>query len=80
MSVRLQRHLSSLYSLQPGQWTDETPTGKPAVCCPSCGQVSDLDAYTVRGGGILTPIWSCPYVCPAIEFLTLADWDEAVLR
>jgi hypothetical protein len=77
----LLRHLSTVQTMSPGEWTNETATGKPAIACPECGGISELELpHVVRGGGIVTPIWSCPYICPAMEFITLVDWDEAVLR
>jgi hypothetical protein len=77
--VRFERHEGPTLSLLPKQWTDQTASGKPAVMCPCCGGVYELEVglgetHTVRGAGIVTPIVSCPYVCPFIEFVTLADW------
>lgn len=64
-----------------GQWTDETASGRPAIACPACGGISELpETHTVRGGGIVTPLFSCPYVCPLMEFITLDDWQEEVRR
>lgn len=79
--MRLARHLSAATSMKPGQWTDETASGRPAICCTGCGGIFELEeTHTVRGAGIVTPIVSCPYVCPLMEFITLDDWQEEVLR
>jgi len=82
VSVRLlQRQLAPVQALQPGQYTTETASGRVAIRCHECGGVSELDeVHTVRGAGIVTPIWSCPFVCPAMVFLTLESWGEEVLR
>lgn len=78
MGVRLQRHLGPVGSLEPAQWTFETASGSPAICCPGCGGVSDVDDLkAIDSGGRITPAWSCPTVtCPFFDYVTLEGWAE----
>lgn len=82
MGLRLQRQLGPVQHLTPGQWTIETASGRPAIRCPACGGISDLDeAHRVLTGGVVSPIWSCPFAsCAFQEFLSLEAYGEAVLR
>lgn len=77
MGLRLQRLLAPVTALTPGQYTTETVHGGPAVCCPGCGEISDLpETHRILTGGVVSPIWSCPSQrCPFVEFLTLDSWD-----
>lgn len=74
--MRFERHPGSTLSLLPKQWTNRTASGRPALMCPCCSGVFELEAtHTVRGGGIVTPILVCPYACPLMEYATLLDWE-----
>jgi hypothetical protein len=83
VGLTIQRNLGPVSHLSPRQYTVETASGKPAICCPGCGEVSEIDvggAHRVLTGGMLSPIWSCPYAtCPLIEFIYLDDFDEPVV-
>ncbi len=69
--ITLQRLLGSAHSLEAGMWSSETASGKPAVCCPLCGETSEIDfPWIVQRDGVVIPIWSCPR-CPCIEWITL---------
>ncbi len=81
MGVRLQRHLGRVEQLLPGQYTVETASGRPAICCVGCGTISDLpETHRVTGGGIVVPVWSCPSrACPFMDFLSFEAWGEDVV-
>lgn len=80
MGLRLQRCLGPVGCLTPGQYTIETASGEPAVCCPGCSFVSDLDTG-VHVGGVVAQIWSCPYAaCSFCDYLTLESWGEDVAK
>jgi hypothetical protein len=79
--MRFERHEGPTVSLLPKQWTDRTASGKPALMCPCCGGVFELEeTHTVRGAGIVTPIVACPYACPFIEYVTLVDHPNEAPR
>ena len=82
MGLRLRRCLGPVPHLAPAEYTVETASGKPAVSCPACGGISDLvEPYRVIAGGLVSPIWRCPFVtCCYEQFLSLEAWGEAVLR
>jgi hypothetical protein len=76
----LRRNLGAVSCLEPGEYTVETATGGPALCCPSSGGVSDLD-FEVHRGGRVSQIWSCPFAsCSFVDYLDLEAWGEEVLR
>lgn len=81
MAIVLQRHLGPVAHLDQGQWTSETASGKPAVSCSLCGNISELDEHTVDRQGNVTPRWCCPNSsCPVMEFLRLESFGEEVLQ
>lgn len=54
----------------------ETASGKPAVSCPGCGQVDEIEPERVKNG-IVVGIWMCPSTaCPYIEWLSLDAWND----
>lgn len=77
----LQRLLGPVRALDRGQYTTETATGRPAVCCPSCGDITELDeTHRVLPGGLVSPIWMCSLPsCGFADFLVLEAADEDVL-
>lgn len=82
MGVRLRRNLGPVSHLEPGEYTTETRDEQPAICCPGCGGISDLDIDTHEAfvDGVVAPIWACPFVsCPLIEFISLEAWREEVV-
>lgn len=81
MGLRLNRHLGDVRSLDAGQWTDRTASGKPAIACPGCGSISEIDdTHTISPDGLVTPIWSCAsQACPLMEWIALEAWAEEVV-
>jgi hypothetical protein len=80
MGHRLQRNLGPVTALTAGQWTDQTATGAPAVCCPKCARVSEIE-FGVHVGGVVSQIWSCDFAdCPYQDYLTLEAYGEEVAR
>lgn len=80
MAQTLQRNLGPVSHLTAKQYTVETATGDPVVCCPKCGGLSDLE-LGVHVGGVVAEEWKCPCVgCPFKAFLHLESWGEEVAR
>jgi hypothetical protein len=80
VAVRLQRHLGRVESLEPAQYTVETTTGLPAVCCPGCSTITDLTLkHAIDEGGRVTPAWKCPTeTCSFFDYIVLEDFSEEV--
>lgn len=79
MSTRLNRNLGPVSRLSPGEYTTETVSGDPALSCPSCGGVSDIE-FEVHDTGRVSQIFSCPYAsCPFVDYIDLEAWDEEVV-
>ncbi len=79
MARQLPRNLGPVASLDAGQWTAETASGRPAISCPSCSAISDLpETHHVLAGGFVSPAWSCPR-CSYVSFLGLEAHGEDVL-
>lgn len=77
MGVRFARNLGPVTALTGAQYTTETISGRPALCCPSCGSIVDLDAkYDVDGGGRVTPAWKCHETCSFFDWVVLGEWSE----
>ncbi len=81
MGVVYQRHLGPVESLLPKQWTAETASGKPAICCEQCGGVTDIDedegVYTILDAGRVVPIFSCPWTtCPSMDWINLESYER----
>lgn len=72
------RHLSGVTSMPTQSWTDETASGALALRCPGCGGVDELEpsVHRVSPEGVVRPIWSCPYACPLIEYVELANYGD----
>jgi hypothetical protein len=76
----LQRHLGSVDTLDPGQWTSEGVAqyidAKAVVRCADCGGVDVLaDGHEVSPDGRVVPTWRCPTVtCGAARWLWLEAW------
>jgi hypothetical protein len=81
MGFRLQRNLGPVAHLTRGQYTVETASGRPAICCPGCEEVSELaETHRVLTGGIVSLVWACPDGrCPYMDFITLESWGEPVV-
>jgi len=80
VGTTLQRNLGPVQHLTARQWTAETTSGDPAVCCPTCERVFDLE-FGVHVGGVVSQIVSCPYAdCPFVDYLTLESYGEEVAR
>jgi hypothetical protein len=80
---RLSRFLGPAGSLDPGQWSDFTASGGPAVCCPGCGAIVELqaDKHVVSREGKVTPAWRCAEeTCGVVEWIELEAYGETVLR
>lgn len=76
------RILGRVEHLQPGQWTEETASGRPAICCASCGGIADLpETHTAGEKGYVVPERECLYAtCGVVELVQLVDYGEDILR
>lgn len=80
MGARLQRNLGPVSHLEPGEYTVETRDELPAVSCPACGGISEIE-FGVHVGGVVSQIWSCHYAsCPFVDYLTLESWGLEVVK
>lgn len=59
--------------LQPGEWTKETASGRPALACRCCGSVQEIDdRYRLVDGDRVVPAFSCETeTCSAYEYVRL---------
>lgn len=79
MGRTLQRLLGPVRALDRGQYTTETVSGRPAICCPECGDISELDdIHRILPGGLVTPLWPC-VECAFADWIVLEASDEPVL-
>jgi hypothetical protein len=79
MAETLRRNLGPISHLDPGEYTLSTASGDPAVRCPKCGGISDLEIKVLAGGGV-ADFWSCPFAsCSFQSYLVLESHDEPVL-
>ena len=78
MAHVLKRLLGPAKCLCPGEWSAETASGYPAVACPDCGAIDELDEHRVAAGGEVSPVWKCQ-TCNGLTFLRLEAWGEEVL-
>ncbi len=69
MGVTIPRFLGPVCDLEQGEYTKDTASGEPAVSCPSCGTIQEIDPqrHSTWGDGRVTPIWSC-------ERCSFMDW------
>lgn len=84
MGLRFDRYLGSAQMLDLKQWTDLTASGRPALRCPTCGQIQELaigETHSVSRGGRVSPAVRCVGDgCSFVDFVDLEAWGEAVLR
>lgn len=76
MAIRLQRHLGPVASIEPGQWTAETASGKPAVCCPACSSVDEIPGEVAADGAVANAYRCESGECPFMEWLVLESFNE----
>jgi hypothetical protein len=82
MATRYKRNLGRVQCLQPGEWTDRTASGCPALRCGSCGTIFDLpDSHRIEDAGRVVPALRCADVtCSEYSYVTLEDFGEEILR
>ena len=81
MAVRFQRHLGAVESLDPGQFTVRTASGRPALCCHLCGAIYDLpETHRYDHDGRVVPALRCPTeTCSFFDYVCLESVAEAVV-
>lgn len=80
VTVTYERNLGPVQALQPGEWTLETASGRPALRCGACGGIYDLpETHRVDETGLVVPALRCEYVCDAFAYVRLLEWGEAVV-
>lgn len=76
MAIRLQRHLGAVSSIEPGQWTAETASGLPAVCCPACSAVDEIHGWIETNGKVALAYRCESGECPFYEWIELEAFSE----
>jgi hypothetical protein len=80
MGMRLNRLLGKPEALDAGQWTCETESGLPVVCCPGCSNTVELaTSYLIDCDGRVAPAWACRN-CAFFEYIQICDYREPVLK
>lgn len=79
MATTLRRLLAPVTSLAAGEYTIETETSRPALCCPCCGFVFDLaSGFNPDAGGAINYKVQCPGGgCGFYDFVILDSvWSD----
>lgn len=81
VTVVYERNLGPVPALEPGEWTLETASGRPAIRCGSCGGIYDLpETHRVDETGFVVPALRCEYVpCDAYAYVRLLNYSDEVL-
>lgn len=85
--MKFLRSLAPATCIEPGEWTMESASGAPAVCCELCESTSEIDRRvavdgvkpTINEDGIVEPTWKCP-CCGVVTLVWLESWGEEVLK
>lgn len=78
--VRYERSLARVERLNAREWTDETATGKPVLCCRKCGGLTEIDDdHRIEGDRVVPAVTCATVTCGLTEYVTLGDY-AAVLR
>lgn len=88
VSAKYERWLGPWTSLQPAQWTDQTPSGDPAVCCARCGTIFEINLSTHRVDrvessphGLVVPAIKCDDdACGEFGYIRLMNFADEVVR
>lgn len=88
VSVTYARNLGRVEQLTAGQWTDETASGRVALCCARCAAIFDLselhrvdEAHRVGSMGFVVPAVTCESVtCGEFAYLRLKNYYDEVAR
>lgn len=76
-----ERSLAPAHALEPGEWTDETATGRPVIACRKCGGLTELSAeHRIEGDRVVPPVECETLTCRLIEYVTLTDYSGAVIK
>lgn len=76
-----QRSLAPFTRIEPGEWTDETASGRPVIRCVDCGGLTEIDGdHRVIEGDLVVPAVNCATAtCGRYQYVRLKDFTE-VLR
>lgn len=82
MSAVYERQLGPVESLRPGQWTDRTASGRPALSCVKCGGIYDVpETHGIDERGYVMPALTCEYLpCGTCDLVLLANYRDEVAR
>lgn len=75
MALRLARNLGPVAALEPGEYTLETASGRPALRCPGCGGIDELIG-TISAGRLLEAFRCATTTCSFHEWLELEAYGE----
>lgn len=72
------RNLGPVRALDRGEYTLETASGNPVVCCPECGDYDELARMPAADGTFGR--WACPgRGCEFVRFIVLENAHDAVV-
>ncbi|HEX5064128.1 MAG TPA: hypothetical protein VFV99_32350 [Kofleriaceae bacterium] len=76
------RSLYPVEGLLAGEWTDETATGRPAVCCARCSGIYDIpETHRIDPAGFVRPELKCGAGCSEVGYgVRLLNYADEVLR
>jgi hypothetical protein len=87
VSVTYARNLGPVERLVEQEWTDETASGRVALCCARCAAVFDLDEFhrvdevDSEGTGLVVPAVRCAEDgCVEFGYVRLKNYAEPVVR
>lgn len=87
VSVTYARNLGPVERLAQQEWTDETASGRVALCCARCATVFDLsefhrvDETDSEGAGLVVPAVRCESeACLEFGYVRLRNYAEPVVR
>lgn len=80
-TVVYRRHLGPVESLSAGEWTEETVTGRPAICCGSCAGIYDVpETHRIEPDGFIVPAIRCGIgPCPEFGYIRLLNYSDPVV-
>jgi hypothetical protein len=75
MAIRFARLLGPVTALEPGEYTLETASGRPAVRCPGCGSIDEVTG-TISAGRVLEAYRCETPTCSFHEWIELQGYGE----
>jgi hypothetical protein len=77
MAVPIERLDAPVAALAPGQYTVQTASGRPAICCPGCGGIEELEAPIDARGAVAEAFKCVTPTCRFFDRVDLVAWDPS---